>query len=183
MPAFRDMAIFVLTITTTTTTQPITLPLAHAHGVIKLSRNKTNCFFHLHFVILMYHCYVHNNYVCEEHKRSKPGQPLSHLCPGPCDSFRCKCQISRWYPPATSNPDKHHAVDHFFWIDSFATESHSYSFRRSTQGSTLTRGRRRNKKRLCHLLSDHHKLLQKISVIEIKDAVCIFNNYFSIFLY
>ena len=32
MPISRDMAIFVLT--TTTTTQPITLPLAHAHGVI-----------------------------------------------------------------------------------------------------------------------------------------------------
>ena len=35
MPISRDMAIFVLTITTTTTTttQPITLPLAHVHGV------------------------------------------------------------------------------------------------------------------------------------------------------
>ena len=32
MPISRDMAIFVLT--TTTTTQSITLPLAHAHGVI-----------------------------------------------------------------------------------------------------------------------------------------------------
>ena len=37
MPISRDMAIFVLTTTTTTTTtttQPITLPLAHARGVI-----------------------------------------------------------------------------------------------------------------------------------------------------
>ena len=36
MPTSRDKAIFVLT-TTTTTTQPITLPLAHARGVIKLA--------------------------------------------------------------------------------------------------------------------------------------------------
>ena len=34
MPTSRDMAIFVLTTTTTTTTRPITLPLAHARGVI-----------------------------------------------------------------------------------------------------------------------------------------------------
>ena len=34
MPTSRDMAIFVLT---TTTTQPITLPLAHAHGVIRFN--------------------------------------------------------------------------------------------------------------------------------------------------
>ena len=33
VPRPRDMAIFVLT-TTTTTTRPITLPLAHARGVI-----------------------------------------------------------------------------------------------------------------------------------------------------
>ena len=33
MPRPRDMAIFVLT-TMTTTTRPITLPLAHARGVI-----------------------------------------------------------------------------------------------------------------------------------------------------
>ena len=35
VPRPRDMAIFVLT-TTTTTTRPITLPLAHARGVISL---------------------------------------------------------------------------------------------------------------------------------------------------
>ena len=34
MPISRDMPIFVVT-TTTTTTQPITLPLAHARGVMK----------------------------------------------------------------------------------------------------------------------------------------------------
>ena len=47
MPTPRDMAIFVLTTTTTTTTmtttttttttRPITLPLAHARGVINYS--------------------------------------------------------------------------------------------------------------------------------------------------
>ena len=43
MPTSRDMAIFVLTTTTTTTTQPITLPLAHARGVIKKKRQAFNC--------------------------------------------------------------------------------------------------------------------------------------------
>ena len=38
VPRPCDMAIFVLTITTTT--QPITLPLAHAHGVIEIERNQ-----------------------------------------------------------------------------------------------------------------------------------------------
>ena len=33
MPTSRDMAIFVLMTTTMTTIRPITLPLAHAHGV------------------------------------------------------------------------------------------------------------------------------------------------------
>ena len=35
MPISRNMAIFVLTMTTTTT-RPITLPLAHVRGVIKI---------------------------------------------------------------------------------------------------------------------------------------------------
>ena len=39
MPTSRDMAIFVLT---TTTTQPITLPLAHARGVIRLRYSNNN---------------------------------------------------------------------------------------------------------------------------------------------
>ena len=41
MPISRDMAIFVLTtmMTTTMTIQPITLPLAHARGVIKQCNN------------------------------------------------------------------------------------------------------------------------------------------------
>ena len=41
MPRSPDLAIFVstMTMTTTTTTEPIALPLAHAHGVIKVPYN------------------------------------------------------------------------------------------------------------------------------------------------
>ena len=42
------MAIFVLTTTTTTTTRPITLPLAHARGVITLYEGIDN----VHFIVI-----------------------------------------------------------------------------------------------------------------------------------
>ena len=42
VPRPRDMAIFVLT-TTITTTRPITLPLAHAHGVINYNHSTMSC--------------------------------------------------------------------------------------------------------------------------------------------